>query len=499
MSQTQVCSRVANAVNPELSLVHSSVNSLNRVRRGFVPENFLSAGSGSFSNMSSMTDTLAGLHTAVDAAATVDFDALGLSELLESLENLEKACRRAVAVCHTGAAALARRDRESLKSAPHALLADVLRISPAAARRRMRDAAQLVDRTSLSGQPLPPELPATAAAWKAGTLDVEHLRTIQTFIDELPDHLPVDEVERAEAFLADKAGAMRPDQLKKVADRLAITLNPDGAFSDADRARQRGFTWSPQRRDGMSIGRLVATPQLRAEIDAWLAKFAAPGMCNPADQNPVVTGSPSQEVMDRDARGTAQRQHDALSVLVRGQLGDPKLGRHKGLPVTVIVSASLEQLQTGAGQAVTAGGTLLPISDLIRMASHAWHYLCVYDSHDRRPLYLGRTKRIATGDQRAVLHALHRGCTAPGCTMPGYLCEAHHVTDWAAGGLTNIDELTFACRSHNLWVTEGGWATRKRSDGSTEWIPPPDFPLRGGVNDYHHPERLMPRPEDGAA
>ena len=59
-----------------------------------------------------------------------------------------------------------------------------------------------------------------------------------------------------------------------------MLINPDGKFSDIDRARQRGFTWSPQRSDGMSIGKLVASPELRANLDAWLARFAAPGMCN---------------------------------------------------------------------------------------------------------------------------------------------------------------------------------------------------------------------------
>lgn len=57
-----------------------------------------------------------------------------------------------------------------------------------------------------------------------------------------------------------------------------------------------------------------------------MAKFAAPGMCNPDDQSPTVTSEPSQDVIDRDARSHSQRQHDALAALVRGQLGDPALG-----------------------------------------------------------------------------------------------------------------------------------------------------------------------------
>jgi hypothetical protein len=54
------------------------------------------------------------------------------------------------------------------------------------------------------------------------------------------------------------------------------------------------------------------------------------------------------------------------------------------------------------------------------------------------------------------------GCTSPGCTAPGYQCQVHHAeTDWADGGLTNIDEETLACGPHNRLVKPGGWRTRK--------------------------------------
>ena len=159
--------------------------------------------------------------------------------------------------------------------------------------------------------------------------------------------------------------------------------------------------------------------------------------------------------------------------------------------MTIIATATVEQLCTAAGHATTAGGTQLPMRELIRLASHSWHYLCIYDNHTQRPLYLGRTKRIASADQRLVLHALDRGCTAPGCTIPGYLTEVHHITAWATDGQTNIDNLTFACRPHHRLLTTAGWTTRKNQTGATEWIPPPNLPLRGGTNTYHHPERPL--------
>ncbi len=135
-------------------------------------------------------------------------------------------------------------------------------------------------------------------------------------------------------------------------------LNPDGKFCDTDRARQRGFTWCAQRADGMSIGKLIASPELRANLDAWLARFAAPGLCNPDDQTPSVSEPPSDERARTDLRSHTQRQHDALNALVRNQLGDPKLGVHNGLPVTVTISTTLQELTDAAGYAVTAAGTM---------------------------------------------------------------------------------------------------------------------------------------------
>ena len=445
--------------------------------------------------MSSIAGVFAALDAAVESIGAVDWDGLSARERVTALERLETARRRVTACSHDVSAAVDRCSTAELGGASHRVIADVLRISPRESKRRLRDAKQLAPRTTLTGQPLPPDLPSTARAWSAGLLDPEHLRTIQAFVRDLPDHIAAAEVEKAEAFLAEKATALRPDQLEKVADKLALTINPDGKFSDEDRARKRGFTWSgSQHPDGMSSGKLTASPELRAMIDALMAKLAAPGMCNPDDQTPTVAGDPAQEVIDRDARSHPQRQHDALAALCRNFLCDPQLGQHRGLPVTVIATATVEQLCTAAGYATTAAGTQLPMRDLIRMASHSWHYLAVFDQHTGRPLYLGRSKRIASADQRIVLHAKDRGCTAPGCHVPGYLCETHHVDEWVDGGLTNIDTLTFACGPHHRLLKPGGWKTRKRKDGSTEWLPPPHTSLRGGTNDFHHPERHL----DGA-
>lgn len=285
----------------------------------------------------SVSDAFAALDAAVQALGVLDWDALVVGEQLEALERLETARRKSMACSYNLAAVVERADPRILGGVANKVIADVLRVSPAEARRRLRDAKQLASRTTLTGGALPPELPATAKAWEAGLLDLEHLRAIQKFHRDLPGDLHPLQVEKAEAFLVEKAAELRPDQLEKVADKLAVTLNPDGTFSDEYRAARRGFAWTgPQRPDGMSTGKLIASPELRAMIDALFAKLAAPGMCNPADQTPTVTSEPSQDVADRDARSHPQRQHDALAALCRNTLGDPRLGQHRGLPVTVI-------------------------------------------------------------------------------------------------------------------------------------------------------------------
>jgi hypothetical protein len=446
--------------------------------------------------MSSIDFVLEALDDVVEDLAGIDLETLPPPKRFAVLDRMETVQRRLTAVSHAGVARL-----ERFEGCPPVgiALADVLRISPREAKRRIRDAEQLAPRTTLTGEPLPPLLPETSKAWHDGQLDGEHLRVIQRFFRDLPDHVPPIEVEKAERSLAGHAVNLRPDQLEKAAHRLALHLNPDGKFSDEDRARKRGFVWcGGQGIDGMSVGKLVADPELRAGIDAWMAKYAAPGMCNPADENPTVLGEPSDEVAARDLRSYAQRQHDAFKALVRATLGDPKLGQHNGLPVTIIVSATLQDIQAHSGQAVTASGVVVPISDVIRMGAHSYHYLALFDGANGRPLWLGRDRRFATADQRIILHAKDRGCTRPGCDAPGYHSVVHHAAqDWKNGGNTDIGDLTLACPPDNQLVETGGWDTRKLPNGDTEWIPPPGLPmLRGGVNDYHHPERLLPEDDD---
>jgi hypothetical protein len=179
----------------------------------------------------------------------------------------------------------------------------------------------------------------------------------------------------------------------------------------------------------------------------------------------------------------------------RALLASGDLGQHNGLPATTIVSTTLADLEAGTGKAHTGGGTWLPIRDVIALASHAHHYLRIY--HGAKELALFHTKRLASPAQRIVLYAKERGCSHPGCPIPGYYCEVHHDTDHAQTGRTDIDELTLRCGPHHQLITSSGWKTRKRHDGTTETLPPPHHDHgQPRTNHYHHPEKLLADRED---
>ncbi|GJP08229.1 hypothetical protein NJB18001_35200 [Mycobacterium marinum] len=442
------------------------------------------------SDRESVVATLDRLDRAVDALVEVSFEALTTPERLRVLERLEVVARRLPVAQYALLNQLDEQAGEAeLGGRLAAVVASRLRITRSEAGRRVAEAADVGPRRALSGQPVGPVLTATAAALRQGAVGEGHVRVIRDFFRRLPAGVDVGTRDRAEAHLAKLATQFRPDQLARLAGRLMDCLNPDGRHSDEDRARRRGLSLGRQGLDGMSRISGWLTPEARAGLEAVWAKLAAPGMCNPEDEAAVVDGPVSPDAADRDSRSVGQRQHDGFNAALRAVLASGELGQHNGLPASIIVSTTLKELEAAAGRGLTGGGTLLPMSDVIRLARHAHHYLAVFDRGEAIGLY--HAKRLATPGQRIVLYAKDRGCTRPGCDVAGYQCEVHHVAAWATSGRTDINQLTLACGpDHKL--LEQGWRTRKTAHGDTEWLPPPHLDHgQPRINTYHHPEKLL--------
>ncbi|PYE16376.1 uncharacterized protein DUF222 [Williamsia limnetica] len=280
-----------------------------------------------------------------------------------------------------------------------------------------------------------------------------------------------------------------------------------------------------------------------------------------AADDPALDPAVLQAAADNDNRTQSQRNHDALKAMLMYLLESGQLGKtHRGLPVQLIISMTKDQLdealrkqeadsrpepkpepepesqpesepqpeprpeperadpQThwedrdwlptlaggssrpyGHDLVYTATGTVLPISDAIKLAARSDKALAVFANHSNEVLYLGRAKRLASEAQRIAMFAAHRGCSFGGCTDPAMWAEAHHTTEWMLGGLTDISHLAPACPQHHKLVGPGEhqWQTVMITEGPDAgrcaWIPPafldPDRQPR--VNRAHHPDEAL--------
>ena len=205
--------------------------------------------------------------------------------------------------------------------------------------------------------------------------------------------------------------------------------------------------------------------------------MATLGLCNPEDE----------EAVQRDTRTPSQRNHDGLNAALRALLTSGKLGRHNGLPATIIVTTTLKDLEAAAGKGLTGGGTLLPMSDVIRLARH---YLAVFDKGKVLALY--HSKRLATRGNELCSTPRTAAALAPAATCPATGAGSIMSRLGPAPTAPTSTLLTLACGSDHALVEPGGWTTHKRANGDTEWIPPPHLDYgRPRTNAFHHPEDVL--------
>ena len=446
-------------------------------------------------------DAVAALRAAHDELAALPIDSLTKPELIGVIDEIETLTCQLPTQNHRMLAGLqaVTTAKEMGAKSWRSVMAIRWRISSAEAGRRLDEAAQLGPRRTLTGEPLEPALPRTALAQAKGLINREHVTVVREAMERIPSVVDPLTRDQIEADLVRTAIGVGPKELKDNADRTLFLLDQDGPEpDDTERARRRSVSKGPQGPDMMTPLKANLSPEAWAIYEAIFAKWAAPGMCNPADEHPCVSGTPSQEQIDADTRSLAQRQHDALVAVGRSVLESGELGQHNGLPTSIIIRTTLQDLESRAGVGITGGGTIIPIRDVIRLAAHANHYLAIFDKATGSALDLFRTRRVASPAQRIMLIARDGGCTKPGCTVPVYGSQVHHAArDWADDGQTNVDELGLACGPDNRMVGPDGWTTLINDGNDVEWIPPADLDCgQARVNDYHRPERLLRPPDD---
>jgi hypothetical protein len=309
-------------------------------------------------------------------------------------------------------------------------------------------------------------LPGLAGAAGAGEVSGEHVDRVV----RLSERVGLDRVVDVEPVLVEAARRLDPADLARVCDRVSAHVDPDGAQPDAGRDfARRGITLSPF--DGMVLVRGQLDPEGGAALVTALDALMVP---------------PGPD----ELRTPAQRRADALVDLARGALGDGRLPTVGGVRPQVAVLVTPQTLTRHAGDEAGHGADvdlpMLPqaahlewvgdIADPVaqRIACDADVWRVILDPTTGQPLNTGRAHRLVPHWIRKVLHARDRGCRFPGCHTPVAWTDAHHLTAWADGGRTDLDNLILLCRFHHGLVHEAGWAIRFDATAGTVIATRPD-------------------------
>ncbi len=105
-----------------------------------------------------------------------------------------------------------------------------------------------------------------------------------------------------------------------------------------------------------------------------------------------------------------------------------------------------------------------------RLACH--HPVTGATVNNSEVLDLGRSRRLPGRAIRRAMAARSATCEIGDCDTTWSHCDAHHLTHWADGGETSLDNLRWACPHHHWLLHDGGWTTRTEPDGRVTLVRP---------------------------
>ncbi|MCA1673971.1 MAG: 13E12 repeat family protein, partial [Actinobacteria bacterium] len=220
------------------------------------------------------------------------------------------------------------------------LLAGVLNLSKGEARTRVEQAALLTPRRSLTGELLPPILPATAAELAAGAIGPTHLRVIAATMRRIPDGTHPDDATQAEQTLAGAARRFDPAALGTIAARLLAHLDPDGPepVEEPETVRELRVRTGA---DGIVSLTGKLDPEGGARVLEVLGSLNA--------RRPPVEGVP-------DTRSESRRNADALIEAMTTLLDGAAVPTRGGQRPHLVLTMGLRELIDGLGSAALDTG-----------------------------------------------------------------------------------------------------------------------------------------------
>ncbi len=320
--------------------------------------------------------------------------------------------------------------------------------------------------------------PDTLHALARGEASAAQAAIICDAVDTLPSSPALRD--RGERVLLDEARRLNATDLARTARHLAHVVDPDrteradeAAMERQERAAHTGRFLSVTD-DGAGGVRIkgAGSTEDGAVLRAALLPLTKP---TPA----VDPDTPGCDV-ETDPRDHGARMFDALVQLAQHALDTDSVPASHGARPRIAVTIDYESLATSgsmtttvpAGRPCTDDGLRLSVAAVRRLACDADLIAVCLGTHGE-VLDVGRTSRLVTPALWRALVARDHHCTFPGCTRPPVMGHAHHITHWADGGKTSLDNLVLLCGEHHRVVHHTPWQVRLNPhDGKPEFLPP---------------------------
>jgi hypothetical protein len=342
-----------------------------------------------------------------------------------------------------------------------AFLSHLLHLNTTDAGRMVAQAAQVTQTVTPTGYVRPAPCPTVRQVLHKGELDPRHVDAVLGTLDRLPGWATVEHRELLESTLAETARIETPRTVREHGRILLDRIDQDGPAPHDDQPAETGnlLRYQPLPGGGMRL-----RGQLDAETAGTLHALLGP-LAKPQPQ-PRGEGIP-------DPRTPEQRDGDGLAAIIHLAATSGRAPTRGGVKPHLTVTLDYQVLAEQTGTATLDDGTTLPAATARRLACDA-HLIPIVLGTNSTPLDLGRTQRLVQPHQRNALITRDKGCAFPTCHLPARWTDAHHLTHWADGGKTNLDNLVLLCRTHHRLIHHGTWSIHMRR-GIPWFTPPPEI------------------------
>lgn len=297
-------------------------------------------------------------------------------------------------------------------------------------------------------------LPAVAAVFEAGDIDMNTFRTLVYRTDLITNDAAMAEVDRVLAARAARWPSMTHGRLVREVDRIVVTHDCDAQRRTRERARDRDVTIWDDAAGLSDVSARLFTADAQV-LDKRLDALAA-------------------TVCPNDPRTAQQRRADALGALAANaerlmcRCENPDCAATAVVPSPIVIHVVAEQSSLDGDSDLPGylmGADALIPADLLRdIAAKARLRPLIHPADCPAERRYRPSRALAD-----FVRARDLTCRAPGCDRAATVCDIDHTVPYDRGGSTHSSNLKCLCRFHHLVKTFWGWKDRQLPDGTVIW------------------------------